>query len=1007
MDDTDGSGSTLPRPSKLPQIRSNRASTLIEPSRSGLARPTDYNATPARPQRNSVVLGNPPIIPPQKSAGPLSPPQNKRSSMLLRPGFKVANTSQERQEEESIDSIISPPTTMAPPENGETSPPPATAKTIKPRKPRPSLSDRTMETLAQIPPSPTPSKRRQSGFFSPESPMKPPSRATSALGYTRPPSQMSTGATSRIREPPSPSKKTNLAHERSQSTSAGNRRAVSSGTGLKSPTSLQAPRPASRLQQPTGNIPKVASNNRLSMIGSKTMLARPTTTRSPIKEKFGEPLTQSNGLPSRPTQNKKLSAPLAFRKPPSNGQNTLAARKLKGPTHEIKEEDVDAQDRKTLNSSQALRSVIAQAKAASKSSAQKMDAFMPRVVENEYTNLGSEADPNSIDFLDSSHVNIIKKRITNAKSDGKLNISALCLKEIPIEVLKMYEADTDGESGPAWYEAVDVTRFNAADNEFTELPESIFPPAASIMAEVDDETPTGLFAGVEAMDLHGNQLRNLPISLGRLTQLTSLSLSRNQLSLDCLDSISRVLSLKDLRLADNQLKGTLPDCIGDLENLEVLDIQGNALTEISSSIGRLFKLKILNVSKNQLTSLPMEAIFDLHISEVNASRNRLQGSLVPDNIPQVPFLQKLDVSTNALTSVTETKVDFPELQSLDISNNRVAALPNMSGWHKINFLNAEENKISEIPSGFSSLKTLTYADFGNNSLLEIDESIGLMDNLTTFKIQNNPIRERRLPKLTTEELKIELKGRTTVISSPNSDKSGSASNFSSFARAMSWNVIGDVLDRANSRLKTVEKMDLDPIAHENIRSCNLHHNQLQTIPQSLEIIGSTLTTLDLSNNKLGKSPAFLTHNLSLPNLQSLNLTSNALTTLDPLATNLSAPKLATLIVLFNRLTDLPKSPTLTTAFPSLAKLMASNNQIVTIDVDSVRGLQVLDLSSNEIEELPPRLALLEGTLRTLIVNGNKFRVPSWGVLEKGTEEILKWCRMKIPRGEEGAMEAEW
>ena len=31
-----------------------------------------------------------------------------------------------------------------------------------------------------------------------------------------------------------------------------------------------------------------------------------------------------------------------------------------------------------------------------------------------------------------------------------------------------------------------------------------------------------------------------------------------------------------------------------------------------------------------------------------------------------------------------------------------------------------------------------------------------------------------------------------------------------------------------------------------------------------------------------------------------------------------------------------------------------------------------------------------------MVNANKFRVPGWGVLEKGTEAIMDWCRNRLP-----------
>ena len=718
----------------------------------------------------------------------------------------------------------------------------------------------------------------------------------------------------------------------------------------------------------------------------------------------------SNSVKAGTARQSRLGAPPGFRKTtPTARQNALSIQKSRTHAAEQGMEDGDMIDElKAPNSSASLRDAIKQAKVARRStSGTKGNAFMPRSIDEEYANLDANSDPFSLDLLDSSHVNILRKRINNAKEDGRLNIAALCLKEIPVEVLKMYDSSTADEGGPAWYESVDITRLNAADNELIELPGGIFPESISPRKTefgTEGELSTAIFASLEAMDLHGNQLKGLPTSLGGLPRLTSLNVSKNQLGIDCLEIISRVTSLKELRMTENALKGAIPDCISKLGNLESVDLHGNALTEITRLIGNLSKLRHLNISSNRLSTLPMEAIFDLHIIEINASRNRLNGSLLPTNIPQVPFLQTLDVSMNALLMLSDVKVDFPALKSFNISNNRVAVLPDLTSWQGLTHLNAEENKISEIPSGFTSLKNLQHADFGNNSLLQLEDGIGSMDNLTTLNIQNNPIRERRLMRLTTEELKAELRSRNTALS-PFSDRSGSISNFGPLSsRSTSWIPTGDTLDRSSTRLKTIDKADLEPLAGENIRTLTLHHNQLSSIPPAIEMLGITLTTLDLANNKLSKDDTFLPRPLTLPNLQTLNLTSNALTNLGPLTSSLKAPNLATLILLFNRLTTLPSSPSLPQAFPSLSKLLASNNQIAVLDVEAVRGLQVLDVSSNEIEALPPRLALLEGSLRTLMITGNKFRVPGWGVLEKGTEEILAWCRKKIPAGEEGALD---
>ena len=696
-----------------------------------------------------------------------------------------------------------------------------------------------------------------------------------------------------------------------------------------------------------------------------------------------------------------------------------------------------ADNQKIPASSQTLREAIARAKSARRSNVNS-SSFVPRSVEDEVVNVGSDADPSTFGLLDSGHVNILKKRTNNAKSDGKLNIAALCLTDIPVEVLKMYDHDASTEGGSNWYEEVDVTRLNAADNELKSLPEELFPPDVSRTSD-SEEGNQGIFAGLEAIDLHGNQLSSLPAGFSRLDRLVTLNLSRNKLDAPALAVISHVKTIKELRLAENGLSGSLPEAISGLDDLELLDLHGNQLTEVPATLGKLSKLRSLDVSGNRLSSLPLEAIFDLPLTEILASRNRLSGPFLPSSIPAVPTLQKLDVSNNALTALTDGQVDLPKLHTLQISFNRISALPDMSSWYDLVTLNAEENKISEIPPGFTSLKNIKHVDFNFNSLLQLDHGIGDMDGILSFRITNNPIRERLLLRMNVQDLKAELRlrsPRSQVQDGQHSDDAGSLTSFSrspsgdwssltngdassrfsmispvpgmspiervGIARVSrtqsAWNVTGETLDVSNAKLRAIEPQSLAVVANAGVKTFNASRNQIQSIPPSLDILGMTLATLDLTNNKLGKATngAYITEKLSLPNLQTLNLTSNALTSLDPLVDHLSAPKLSTMILLFNRLTALPD---MCTTYPQLTKLLASNNAIEALDVTSVKGLQVLDLSSNELAHLPPKLGLLQGQLRTLMVSGNKFKVPSWGVLEKGTEEILTWCRSKIAEGE--------
>jgi Leucine-rich repeat (LRR) protein len=113
---------------------------------------------------------------------------------------------------------------------------------------------------------------------------------------------------------------------------------------------------------------------------------------------------------------------------------------------------------------------------------------------------------------------------------------------------------------------------------------------------------------------------------------------------------------------------------------------------------------------------------------------------------------------------------------------------------------------------------------------------------------------------------------------------------------------------------------------------------------------------------------------------------------------LQAPLLERLDISFNRLTYLP---TLKPSFPNLITLLASHNTIRELSPESIKGIRTVDCSSNELSTLNARIGLLGGPggLEKLNVMGNRFKVPKYTVLEKGTEATLAWLRDKIPAGE--------
>lgn len=206
----------------------------------------------------------------------------------------------------------------------------------------------------------------------------------------------------------------------------------------------------------------------------------------------------------------------AFKAPLSRRQSTIPA----APATQDRAEAQAQPPSKTSNTSSTLKDQIAKAKAAKRAATTKSET-------NQINGSGEfdlSTDPFNVKPKDNK--GLLLKRIDAARVDGRLNIAAMGLKDIPGEVLRMYDAEEMANSKIIWSETVDLARLMAADNEFETLSDDIFPDVDTSSGEiVDDDVAKGLqFRGLDMLDLHGNLLSSVPIGLRRLERLTVLNL---------------------------------------------------------------------------------------------------------------------------------------------------------------------------------------------------------------------------------------------------------------------------------------------------------------------------------------------------------------------------------------------------------------------------------------------------------------------------------------------------
>ncbi|XP_049823593.1 leucine-rich repeat-containing protein 15-like [Aethina tumida] len=221
--------------------------------------------------------------------------------------------------------------------------------------------------------------------------------------------------------------------------------------------------------------------------------------------------------------------------------------------------------------------------------------------------------------------------------------------------------------------------------------------------------------------------------------LTHISITRTE----CLSSfsLSWTNSPVELILSENKLEHF--NMIGNLENLERLDLSNNQLSQIDVGINSP-SLKILNVSRNsldhfwldcgELANKPNLEIVDYSFNNVyilpycqNIFKKLLKFNVSHNYIYEIHVgyfahagnLRELDISFNNLLRIVDgTFTKLKQLTVLIMSNNKLEYLHNnvFSSLIKLEFLDVSNNKLWQFNYDFKeSLTSLKTIRIENNS----------------------------------------------------------------------------------------------------------------------------------------------------------------------------------------------------------------------------------------------------------------------------------------------------
>ena len=232
------------------------------------------------------------------------------------------------------------------------------------------------------------------------------------------------------------------------------------------------------------------------------------------------------------------------------------------------------------------------------------------------------------------------------------------------------------------------------------------------------EIPAFIFdaVNVERLILDHNDIRKLPKELSGLKKLRYISWTNNGL-----DDFWWIR-------------------IGDLDQIETLNLSDNTLKRVPAGIRKLDGLKNLVLDQNLFEEFPVRRL----------ARNENITKLVMNrcawmNIEEAPyeklaFVEELLLNRCSIKSIHSSFYQMSGLKELQMLHNDLTTLPaGISGMKNLSKLSFYKNELSELPSDFFDLKQLEIVDMYYNKLQVIPAGISKLDNLEILYLAHNEI----------------------------------------------------------------------------------------------------------------------------------------------------------------------------------------------------------------------------------------------------------------------------
>ncbi|KAM3306454.1 hypothetical protein P3S67_013324 [Capsicum chacoense] len=213
-------------------------------------------------------------------------------------------------------------------------------------------------------------------------------------------------------------------------------------------------------------------------------------------------------------------------------------------------------------------------------------------------------------------------------------------------------------------------------------------------------------------------------------------------------SISNCSKLTNLELSENKLTSLIPNSLGYLTHLQLLNLPGNNFTSDSAlsfltSLANCRNLTVLDISFNPLNGILTASIGNLSTSlrKFIAISCKIQGR-IPNEVGNLSSLLFLDLSgNNSARSIPTTLGNLRNLQHFDLSNNELTGFfgDHICKLQRFGEIYFGQNQLSgSLPNCLGNITSLREIHLGSNKLSSnILPSLGNLQDLVVLDISSN------------------------------------------------------------------------------------------------------------------------------------------------------------------------------------------------------------------------------------------------------------------------------